>query len=416
MRRGWVVMMALLFCTFEARATECGDARRAADHLGAAAAAEQALHHAGPAHDARGQADQWDKKVAKACAERRVTLSALPLAYLTSAPGQSHIELEIPASFSLSLSTRAGAAAGIVFREPAHIDIPAGTRWSYTNGGVAVVVARDAVLTVNEPKAGLGQWRIDLGPTPPQILPLAALTTCAAGGAAVAHLDRADCQLLTSIVPAPAPAVPGRGRAVYVGEWQYGWHSGLELGDEELARANDAAATDVVPRVDATLGLSAPLAGISDGKRLSVTFETHAVSHTAGARISLGHECSGDDEKCEAVRFGVAVWFDRVFGVPFIRSVGSSLTQASAAGKIADRLARPMAGQRVMLVSGDRKIVTISDDVGEYRFIQLAGGKATVFPVGKAPTDRPGNEESKQVDIGIGETKVPMLFVNKRFD
>jgi len=93
--------------------------------------------------------------------------------------------------------------------------------------------------------------------------------------------------------------------------------------------------------------------------------------------------------------------------------VHSGVAKAMATGKVADRLARPMVGQRVMLLESGRKIITISDDIGEYHFIELAGGEATIFPVGKKPTDRPGKEESRKAMVGLGEAKVPILYVTK---
>jgi hypothetical protein len=116
------------------------------------------------------------------------------------------------------------------------------------------------------------------------------------------------------------------------------------------------------------------------------------------------------------VRHSVAVWYDRAFGVPFVRARPEGAAKASVTGKVADRLARPMVGQRVMLLQSGRKIITISDDLGEYHFVDLAGGEATIFPVGKKPTDRPGKEESRKVMVGLGEAKAPILYVTKLFE
>ena len=109
----------------------------------------------------------------------------------------------------------------------------------------------------------------------------------------------------------------------------------------------------------------------------------------------------------------MTVWFDRAFGLPFVRVRLASVATAQASGKVADPLARPIAGQRVMLISGGHKIITRTDDLGEYRFEGLPGGEALVFPVGKKPTDRPGSEESKKALVGLGEAKVPILHVTK---
>jgi hypothetical protein len=97
-----------------------------------------------------------------------------------------------------------------------------------------------------------------------------------------------------------------------------------------------------------------------------------------------------------------------------VRAAGAA--KGGAAGKVADRLARPIVGQRVQLVQGNRRVVTISDDLGEYQFIEQSGGEATIFPVGKKPTDRPGKEETRKAMIGMGVAKVPILYVTKLFE
>src|SRR5262249_20787575 len=135
-----------------------------------------------------------------------------------------------------------------------------------------------------------------------------------------------------------------------------------------------------------------------------------------GAVFKLAQECGNDDEACQKVRHSVTVWYDRAFGVPFLRLRPVGAAKASATGKVADRLAKPMISQRLMLIQPGRKIVTISDDLGEYHFIDLSGGEATIFPVGKKPTDRPGKEESRKAMVGVGEAKVPILYVTKLFE
>ena len=130
----------------------------------------------------------------------------------------------------------------------------------------------------------------------------------------------------------------------------------------------------------------------------------------------MAQDCGNDDDACQKQRHAVTVWYDRVFGVPFVRARPAGVAKATATGKVADRLARPMVGQRIMLIESGRRIVTISDDLGEYHFIDLSGGEATVFPVGKKPTDRPGKEEARKTLVGMGEAKVPILYVTKLFE
>jgi hypothetical protein len=167
------------------------------------------------------------------------------------------------------------------------------------------------------------------------------------------------------------------------------------------------------------LQLSAPIPGVSDGKKLTVTLRSNRQQKPLGAAIKLSQECGNDDEACQKQRHDVTIWYDRAVGVPFARARAVGAAKATAMGKVADRLARPMIGQRIMLLSstgGGRKIVTISDDLGEYHFTDVAGGEATIFPVGKKPTDRPGKEEARKVMVGLGEAKAPILYVTKLFE
>jgi hypothetical protein len=399
-----------------AAATECGEARIAYAHFKAAAEVEQFLHHAGPAHDARAGLESAEKKMHAACGAKKVSIVALPVGYVSSAPGNASKSTFAPGeAWSLQLTTNAGASNGVVFFEPAALSLPEAVNWeSPKPGELFVAVASDAQLTVEEPEAGKGTWKIEVK-TAPQLIAMSALRQCAAGkGDAGAKLDKASCAMLVRVDPvASASALPEPGRAVYVGEWQYGWHAGLEVGELEMSQTPTLGPT---PRVELPLSLSAAIPSVSDGKKLLIAVQGAGLQKPTGATLKLAHECGNEDEKCQKERFNVQVWFDRAFGVPFVRVRPAGAAKATATGKVADRLAKPMVGQRVMLLEPGRKIVTITDDIGEYHFDNLAGGEATVFPVGKAPIDKPGNQESRKQMIGVGEAKVPILYVTKLFE
>jgi hypothetical protein len=401
-----------------AGATECGEARVAQAHFKAAAQMEQDQHHAGPAHSARESLDKADSKVRSACVPHKVKLTALPLGYLSLPPGiGSKASFEPGSDWALHLSTAAGAQNGIVFNDPAALELPGGTKWETPENAkgpeLYLAVATDAQLTVEEPEAGKGTWKIELEKT--AMLPMTAVRACAGGkGDAGAKLDKATCQMLLRVDPAGgANALPEPGRAAYVGEWQYGWKAGLDVGDLEMSETPTAG---MPAHLELPLTLSAPIPGVSDGKKLVVSLQSNGQLKPIGANFKLAQECGNDDENCQKVRHVVTVWYDRAFGVPFARVRPAGAAKSGAAGKVADRLAKPMIGQRLMLLAPGRKIITISDDIGEYHFTDLAGGEATIFAVGKKPTDRPGKEESRKAMVGMGEAKVPILYVTKLFE
>ncbi len=413
----WLIA-TLLVLVGDARATECGEARLAYAHYKAASQIEQDMHHSGPAHDARAGLENADHQMKSACAPRKVGLSALPLGYLSLAPGNtSKTTFEPGAGWQLHFSTAAGAPNGVVFAEPASLDLPAGTKWETPANAkgpeLFIAVGTDAQLTVEEPEPGVGSWKIEVGQT--ALLPMTAVRACAGGkGDAGAKLDKATCQMLVRIDPVVgANALPEPGRAAYIGEWQYGWKSGLDVGELEMSATPAAGAP---AHVDLPLTLSAPIPGVSDGKKLLVTVQTNGATKPAGATLKLGMDCSNDDENCQKQRLAVSLWYDRAFGVPFVRLRPVGSAKASATGKVADRLARPMVGQRIMLIESGRKIITISDDLGDYHFVNLSGGETNIFSVGKTPTDKPGKEEARKALVGMGESKVPILYVTKLFE
>jgi hypothetical protein len=411
----WLV---LLLVGNWASASECGEARLAQAHFKAAAQIEQDQHHSGPAHDARASLEKADAKVRSACAPHAVKVTALPLAYLTLGPGNgSKTTFEPGSDWALHFSTAAGAANGIVFHDPPELTLPGGVKWETPENAkgpeVFVAIGSDAQLTVDEPEAGKGTWKIEVEKT--ALLPLTAIRACAGGkGDAGAKLDKATCQMLMRVDPISGPnAMPEPGRAAYIGEWQYGWKSGLEVGDLEMSETPTAG---MPAHVELPLSLSAPIPGVSDGKKLVVALQNNGQLKPQGAVFKLAQECGNDDEACQKVRHSVTVWYDRAFGVPFLRQRPVGAAKASAIGKVADRLAKPLIGQRLMLIEPGRKIITISDDIGEYHFIDLAGGEGTIFAVGKKPTAGPGKEESRKAMLGLGEAKVPILYVTKLFE
>jgi hypothetical protein len=416
-----VSFAALLGSAPAARATECGEARQAVAHFKHAASVEESLHHSKEAHEAHSGLATAEHKLQSACQPHRVSIAALPLGFVTGAPGNaSKTTVDPPPAWQLVVTTRAGAGSGIVFAEPAELEAPGGMHWETAPNAKAtaetlLAVATDAQLIVEEPEAGQGTWKIELK-NKPQLVPVGQVRACAGGkGDAGVKLDKASCQMLARVDPT-ASGLPERGRAVLVGEWQYGWHSTIETGDLEMSEAPSGGPP---PRVDLTLTLSAPVPGVSDGKRLDVTVEANKQNRPAGTNFRLAHTCADEDDACQKQRLAVEVWFDRAFGLPYLRVPPSAVAQGKAMGKVADRLARPMVGQRVMVMEGARKIITMSDDVGEYHFGGLSAGPVTVFAVGKKPTDKPGGpggDESRKVSIGVAETKVPILYVNKLFE
>src|SRR5262245_2163426 len=131
-----------------------------------------------------------------------------------------------------------------------------------------------------------------------------------------------------------------------------------------------------------------------------------------GTRFKLVHGGCGEDAECEDQRFAVEIWFDRVFGMPFLRSPKSG-GAGRIVGKVTDRLARPIAGQRLLFIGTSQRIITITDERGDYRFDGLSGGDAQVVPVGKSPANIAKGDELRAVKVGVGESKVPVTFINK---
>ena len=156
---------------------------------------------------------------------------------------------------------------------------------------------------------------------------------------------------------------------------------------------------------------------MTDGKQLVVTLEANAQDKPAGALLKLGHGgCGDDDEKCEQARFDVEVWYDRAFGVPFLRVPPAGAAEGRLTGKVTDRLARPVQNQRVLVTSFGRRVITITDDHGDYRFDALQAGDASVVPVGRVPSNVPKGDETRAAKVGLEALKVPVIFVNKLYE
>ncbi len=413
----WMAVM-LLLAAREAGASECGEARMLAARYKAAQSVEESAKRAAGAAEAKKGLREAQAKIDKACAPRKVGIAALPLAYWPVPLGNlSRTSFEIGDGWALRISTRAGAAAGIVFAEPALVELPEAIKWetelSPNRAALdhMLAVATDAQLTVEEPSTGKATWRIELKGKP-LVVPMSKLRGCAGGKAPVAGLSASACKMLLAVEPLPNEgSVPERGRAVLHGEWQFGWHAPVEL---DATTLGEAPPVREPARLDVTLELSAPLPGISDGKMLAVTLEGNKQDKVAREVLKLGHGCGDDDEKCELVRFADEVWYDRVFGSLYLRAPhgpGGRLV-----GKVTDRLARPVAGQRLRATAGDRRIFTITDERGDYRFEGVTPGPAAVVPVGKDPANAPKGDETRNVQVGLGETKVPVTFVNKLWE
>jgi hypothetical protein len=263
-----------------AHATECGELRAEQARLKTALAFDRSPLAA----DGKKALAAIERKLPAACAPRKVSIAALPIAYLAVPPGNlSKASLELGDGWGLTLTTQAGAAHGIVFADPVTLDVPRPLKWdselspNKTGVELFVAVAIDAQLTVEEPATGRGTWRIDLKGKP-ELVAMSKIRACAGGKPEAGKLSKESCQLLARIDPMPKHgAVPERGRAQLAGEWQYGWHSTAELADEELSVLADA---PLPARLDLHLDLSAPLPGISDGKKLAVTFEGRGAATT----------------------------------------------------------------------------------------------------------------------------------------
>jgi hypothetical protein len=402
-----------------AHATECGEARAQLAHLkGAAAVSNQA----------KSLLSAAERKVASACAPKRVTIAALPLGLLPIPQGNlSKASWKPPEGFALTISTRAGAAHGLVVKDPAQVTVgqvalETTPSASPKPGEALVAIARDAELTVEEAAPGIITWSVALAGAPTTV-PLSTLQDCAAGKDKSLKLSPASCRALSDALPLAATpgARPERRRAVRLGEWQYGWGTTLELGPVELGL--DEAVKSVrslpSPAVPMALELSAPLPGLSDGKRLDVMLETGRLEGPPEVAFKLGHGCGDDDATCEAQRFAVEIWLDLVTGSLFFvpppaPAAAGPIKPGALVGKVADRLARAIAGQRLLYTGpGGRQIVTTSDKQGEFHFVGLSGGEASIVPVGKVPTNVLRGDEKRTVVVGLGESKVPIIYVNK---
>src|SRR5262249_20321562 len=155
-------------------------------HFKAAAQIEQDLHHSGPAHDARAALEKAERQMNSACVPHKVSLTALPLGYLSVAPGvSSKTTFEPPSNdtWRLQLTTSAGAAKGVVFAETAELTLPTGMKWETPENAkgpeLYVAIAPDAQLTTNEPETGKGTWKIEATQT--AMLPMSAIRACAGG-------------------------------------------------------------------------------------------------------------------------------------------------------------------------------------------------------------------------------------------
>ena len=411
-----------------AAATECGELRAEAAQWKAAASVEETLastigdatraKHQAAARESSAQLKNIERRLAAACAPKRTTIAALPLGYVVVPPGNgSRASIDPGERWGLALTTLAGAKSGIVFNDPAIVNVPGGARWE-SEGKVdelAVVVALDAQLTVEEPTQGVGSWRIDLKAAP-VVVPAVTLKACAEGGSGNiggAKLPATTCAMLLRVAPLASPtAVPERGRATLIGEWQYGDRAGFELGDE-LA---EVASSGPPPRLDLALDLAAPIPGVSEGKKLVVTAGLNRKQNLAGSAVKLAEECGADDTACQEQWFSVEVWFDRTFAVPFVRRRPLEKTAIRFVGSVADRLGKTLSGQRVMAASTERRIYAITDPEGKYRFDGLPAGELTIAAVGKKLGQKPQAEYQKVLPVGVLSGSAPKILIDRLFE
>ncbi|MSP62980.1 MAG: carboxypeptidase regulatory-like domain-containing protein [Myxococcales bacterium] len=410
-----------------ALATECGDLRTQAAGWRAALTVEEQLSstladatkakHQSAAKEAATALKLIEKKLSAACAPRRVSIAALPLGYVAVPPGNgSRSWIEPGDRFGIALTTLAGAKGGLVFNDALTVSVPAGGRWESEAKGpsdseLELMVAIDAQLTVEEPAAGVGSWRIDLKGAP-LLVPLGKVKACAAsdgGDVGGARLAASTCQMLLKVDPlGSATALPERGRASLFGEWQYGDGAGFEIGDE-LA---DVPASGAPPRLDLLLDLSAAIPGVSDGKRLAVSLGLNRKTSAAGTVMKLTHECAGD-AACEEQWFTVSIWFDRIFAVPFVQRRFHSGTPVKVIGRITDRLGKPMGGQRVMATGEGRRVFAITDSEGKYHFEWLPSGELSLAAVGKKLGAKTRSEYVRPFSLGLVTGTAPKILVDR---
>ena len=407
-------------------ATECGEARLQAAQLKAALTVEEGGREpseaAAKARRAAGLKDlrtviaAADKRLAQTCAPLRTTIAALPLAYVTLPPGAaSSTVIEPGERWALTLTTQAGAGAGIVFADPILVTLPPGSRFEAVAradeevGGAWVLIAVDAVLTVEEPAPGRGSMRIELKGAP-VLAPLARLRACADGGGG--KLPASTCRLLTQVVPSTAvDGLPERGRATLLGEWQYGDRISLEIGPE----LGELPVGGPPPRLDLVLDLAAPLPGISDGNRLSLSAAANRQAGLEGGRFKLSQGCPADGG-CPDSWMATELWFDRVFAVPFHRRRTLPAAMPRVSGAITDRLGAIIPGQRVLAERGDRRVYTLTDADGRYRVEGLGHGESSVAAVGKKLTVKPRIDYVRRFSTGLAPPVVPTLLMDRRFE
>lgn len=411
-----LLCLALTGAARTAHATECGTARRQVEQLKAAIAVDEAAKRGKEVAAARSKLAGLERAVDKSCVAKKATIIALPLGYVTLPEGNaSKSEITYSENWEVTLHTQAGARNGIAISAPATVTSAWGTKLTADDksgvkpGETLIALALGAQLVIEEPKAGEGTWKVTL-PAPPTLYAASKLRACADGKVKIEKLTPYSCELALSAFPLPYPdSVAGRGRAVYVGEWQYGWQAGHTLNAETLGplpEAKDPARLDLDLELDQSLGpITAHL------KRMPVTIEANRQGSTDGVQIALGQNCN-DEEACEKKHFAVEVWWDRVFAMPILRQPQS--VDLVVSGKVTDRLAKPIAGQRMLLEGKGRRIFSITNKEGEFRFSALGGGDYTLYPVGKSPTNLlKGGDEKRAVQVGFGETKLPVFFINR---
>jgi hypothetical protein len=401
-------------------ATECGELTAVAQHLRAAAKVTSSPL----AKEAQSQLQAVEPKRQAACAPTTVTISALPLGYLPVPAGNlSKASIDLPQASPLVLTTQAGDEGGLVFDEPATLTLPgpvhlesqlqADTR----PGDLQVAVALGARLTVDEFQPGRGRWKIAV-PKAPQAVTLSALESCAEGKDRPLGLSKGACEgILVSLPRTRPPAVAARGRGLVLGEWQYGWGATIDLGEPEQALSEESASelrqSAPPTRVPLRLELSGPIPGVAEDRVLRVILE-EAHTRTA-ATFKLGHSCGEEDAACQDRRTGMQLEWDRAFGVPLLRQVPALPGRPSVLlGKITDRLARPIEGQRVAVTLPNRRVVTtVTDREGEYRLVGLPAGELLVSVVGRERAPRQKGDEPKRIVAGLGETKASVIFISK---
>lgn len=397
-----------------AEATECGETRREVDRLKAAITVDETARRPAQVSAARAKLQLVEKKLAAACATHKATIVALPLGYVTLPEGNgARAEVTYGENWEIKLTTLAGAKNGVVIAGAATLSSPWGTKLVAEAATPAkpweplVAVALGPTVTFEEPRAGEGTWKIALA-SPPELIALAKLRSCADGKVKMDKLPPSACKMLANSYPlATSRSVPERGRAVLVGEWQYGWKAEHTLTPTELGPLPE---NSLPMRLDLDLELTAPLADVSDGKRLPVTIEGNRQTTTDGTLLQLAHACN-DDEACEKKRFAVEVYWDRVFAMPLIRPPVAGY--GNILGKVTDRLAKPLGGQRLLVTGQGRRIIAITDKDGEFKISGLGGGDYMIYPVGKDPTNLYKSDEKHPMTVGFGDIKMPVIFMNR---